>query len=403
MRAVGTAIGPRTGRRIISAIVALALVAAAFVAVRAWTAATTFSGTAYFTSSVGLYEGDDVMILGVKVGTVTTITPQPDQVRVDFTYDRPVPADVKAVITAPSLVPVRNLTLTPAYDGGDKLADGGTIPISRTVVPVEWDDVKAQLSELAEALGPRGANRDGSLNAALHTAARNLDGNGGSMKATVADMAEAMATLADNDGNLFATVRNLEVFVGALRGADAQVTEFNRRLASVSSTLNRDSGALADAVEGARRALTDLRRFLRKDGDAIAGTLSDSRPALDLLARRRQELANVLHVGPTALSNLYGIYDPVNGSITASPVLDNVSHPGTLLCAILGGLGGTAQDCHDLLTPLAELAALPVPPVPISPIQRNSRTNLADPRTGRRVDPSPSTRMENLFVPGGGE
>lgn len=403
MRAVGIPIGPTAGRRIVGTVVALALVAGAFAAARAWTAATTFSGTAYFTSSVGLYEGDDVVILGVKVGSITSITPQPDRVRVDFTYDRPVPADVKAVITAPSLVPVRNLTLTPAYDGGDKLADGATIPISRTVVPVEWDDVKAQLSDLAEALGPRGANKDGSLNAALHTAARNLDGNGRSIKATVADMAEAMATLADNGGNLFATVRNLEVFVGALRGADAQVAEFNRRLASVSSILNRDSGALADAVEGARRALTDLRRFLRKDGDAIAATLSDGRPALDMLARRRQEVANILQVGPTAVSNAYGIYDPVNGSITASVVLDNVSNPATLLCGLLGGGGGTAQTCHDLLTPLARLAALPVPPVGLSPIQRNSRTNLADPRTGRRVDPSSSTRLESLFVPGGGE
>jgi phospholipid/cholesterol/gamma-HCH transport system substrate-binding protein len=64
------------------------------------------SGTAYFSSAVHLYPGSDVDILGVKVGTVTAVTPEGKQVRVDFTYSKshPVPANASAVILAPTLV-----------------------------------------------------------------------------------------------------------------------------------------------------------------------------------------------------------------------------------------------------------------------------------------------------------
>ncbi|HEY9315177.1 MlaD family protein, partial [Williamsia sp.] len=54
--------------------------------------------TAYFRSSVGIYEGSDVRVLGVEVGQVTEVTPQGDRVRVKMRVDGSVdlPADVGA-------------------------------------------------------------------------------------------------------------------------------------------------------------------------------------------------------------------------------------------------------------------------------------------------------------------
>lgn len=73
--------------------------------------------------------------------------------RVDSDVD--IPADAKAVIVAQSLVTGRFVQLTPVYDSGEKLANKATIPMERTVVPMEWDDIKAQLSKLSESLGPQ--------------------------------------------------------------------------------------------------------------------------------------------------------------------------------------------------------------------------------------------------------
>ena len=62
--------------------------------------------TAYFSRTTGLYVGDDVRVLGVRVGEVDSITPGPKHVTVTFTVDHgvDVPAKVKAAIVAPNLV-----------------------------------------------------------------------------------------------------------------------------------------------------------------------------------------------------------------------------------------------------------------------------------------------------------
>ena len=56
-------------------------------------------------------------IAGVKIGTVRSITPQPDRVAVTLEIDHGVhvPADAKAVIVAQNLVAARYVQLAPLY------------------------------------------------------------------------------------------------------------------------------------------------------------------------------------------------------------------------------------------------------------------------------------------------
>ena len=72
---------------------------------------------AYFENSNGIYVGDDVRILGVNVGKITEIQPQPERVKVSFWYDSKykVPADATAAILSPTLVTARAIQLTPVY------------------------------------------------------------------------------------------------------------------------------------------------------------------------------------------------------------------------------------------------------------------------------------------------
>ena len=106
---------------------------------------------AYFENSNGIYVGDDVRILGVNVGRITEIQPQPERVKISFWYDSKykVPADAKAAILSPTLVTARAIQLTPVYTAGPVMPDDAVIPQERTAVPVEWDQVRAQLEKLA--------------------------------------------------------------------------------------------------------------------------------------------------------------------------------------------------------------------------------------------------------------
>ena len=185
-----------TATRRLSIITAVVLAVASVVALLSWNR----SERTYvleFESAKSLFVGNSVEVLGVKVGTVKQIDPRPDRVRVtvEVDADQKIPADAKAAIVTPSLVPVRSISLVPAYTGGPVLPDGGVIPESRTAVPAEWDDIKTQLVRLEKAVGPQGANRDGAVGHLLDATATNLNGEGADINQTIHDMSEAMATL----------------------------------------------------------------------------------------------------------------------------------------------------------------------------------------------------------------
>src|SRR5258708_27337178 len=73
--------------------------------------------TAYLTSAVGIYPGDQVRVLGVPVGKIDTIEPRPSDVKITMRVsdDVKVPANAKALIISPNLVAARFIQLTPAY------------------------------------------------------------------------------------------------------------------------------------------------------------------------------------------------------------------------------------------------------------------------------------------------
>ena len=115
-----------------------------------WKHVTRNTYIAYFPNTNGVYTGDEIRILGVAVGTIDKIEPQPNAAKVTFSVESQysLPADVKAAVLSPSLVTSRAIQLVPVYSGGPKLADGATIPQERTAVPVEWDDLRKQLEKL---------------------------------------------------------------------------------------------------------------------------------------------------------------------------------------------------------------------------------------------------------------
>ena len=156
------------------------VVASFLVASKVWNYVEKNTYSAYFAESNGLFVGDEIRILGVAVGVVDKIEPQPTGSKVTFSVDKqyPVPADARAAILSPSLVTSRAIQLVPVYSGGPKLSPGASIPLNRTAVPVEWDDFRKQLEKLTDALQPTAPGGVNSLGEFVNAAADNLRGQG---------------------------------------------------------------------------------------------------------------------------------------------------------------------------------------------------------------------------------
>lgn len=232
--------------------------------------------TAYFTSAVGLYPGDQVRILGVPVGEIESIEPRPSDVKITMRVKDgvKVPADAKAVIMSPNLVAARFIQLTPAFTGGPSLPDNASIDLTRTAVPVEWDEVKEALTQLSVSLSPAAGEMQGPLGAAINQAADTLNGNGDSFHNALRELAQVAGRLGDSRSDIFGTVKNLQVLVDALSQSNEQIVQFAGHVASVSQVLADSSRDLDHTLGSLNQALSDVRGFLHENNSTLIETVN---------------------------------------------------------------------------------------------------------------------------------
>src|SRR3984885_6312522 len=160
------------------------------------------SVVAYFPEALALYPGGRVQIMGVKVGAIDSIEPAGDRMKVTFHYDNTykVPANATASILNPSLVASRNIQLSPPYTGGPVMDDNATIPIDRTQVPVEYDELRDSLNRILTALGLTKEEPKGPFGDIIESAANGFAGKGEQLNKTLNGLSEALSTLNEGRG-----------------------------------------------------------------------------------------------------------------------------------------------------------------------------------------------------------
>lgn len=298
--------------------------------------------TAYFSQAISVYKGTDVDVMGVRIGRVTAVVPDGDQVRVEMEYEGKykLPQGVKAAVITPTLVADRFVQLAPAYGGGTPLASGGSIPLSRTAVPVELDKIYGSLADLTEALGPNGANKKGALSDLLHASAQALKGNGELGNETIAKLSQATTTLGDNSDAIFGTVGNLAKVTATLQANDQVVGQFMTRLSKVSTQLAGERGDLRQALVAIADALGVVRSFVHDNRKAVVDDVKGLTTTLGVLAKQKKTLATVLQLAPLGLGDLTDAFDEETGTVgirlQLNPTITNL--PQELSVAFCGAL-----------------------------------------------------------------
>lgn len=293
--------------------------------------------TAYFDRSVGIYEGSEVRILGVPVGSVDSVDPQGDQVKIVMSVDRgyDVPADAKAVQITPSVVADRYIQLTPAYSGGEKMGREATIARENTATPVEVDELYSSIAKLSDSLGPNGANANGAVSDLLNTSAANLGDNGKALGDSITQLSRASRYLSDARGDIFDTVKNLQTFVSMLAANDDQVRQFNAQLADLSTFLSGERQNLGEALNLLSVALGDVARFVNDNRDQIQGNADALIDLTQTLANQKDNVAAALPVLPVALSNLVNVHNGESGTLDMRANIPDIAEPLGLMCKLI--------------------------------------------------------------------
>ncbi|WP_280416246.1 MCE family protein [Nocardia carnea] len=360
--------------RLAAGALVVAVLAAAFVVVnRTLFAPSTVR--AVFTTATAIYPGDDVRVSGVKVGTIAAIEPRGATVEMTMHIDRDVdiPADAGAVIVSQSLVDSRYVQLTPAYRGdGPTMADDTVIPLERTAIPVEWDQIKTQLTRLATELGPDGDQASGPAGRFIDSAADALAGNGDKLRQVLSQLSGVGRILADGSGDIASTIENLQTFVTALRDSNVQIVQFQNRLATLTSVLSDSRSDLDAALSNLSIAVGEVQRFVSENRDKAAEQVGRLADVTQNLVNNRGELEELLHIFPTSLANFYNIYNPDTGTEAGVFVLNNFSNPIEFVCGGIAsveniGAEEAARKCRDYLGPVLGLLNFNYLPVPVNP------------------------------------
>jgi phospholipid/cholesterol/gamma-HCH transport system substrate-binding protein len=330
--------------------------------------------TAYFSESIGIYPGSDVRILGVRVGSVDTVQPDGQEVKVTLTVESgiPVPADVQVAVVAPSVVSDRYVQLTPAYSGGPRLVSGAVIPVTRTAVPVEIDQIYAALNQLATALGPSGANKpgankQGALSNLIKTGAANLAGNGGYLNSMLTQYGGLSNTVGGSAGNIAASLASLQQFTSMLQRNDGQVRLAEQQLAQVSGFLSGDRQQLAAAVSTLATALDQVQQFIASNRSLLTSNVNKLASITDILSSERASLAEALDTAPLAADNVLNAYDATTKTLDGRADLNEFSMTsagttaGESADANSGASGGPAGSVPVPATDTAFLPPLPLP------------------------------------------
>lgn len=348
----------RTGSTALGLALVLILVAGA-VTVASLPRATRNHLVAYFDNSNGIFAGDDVVILGVKVGQIDTIEPQPQRAKISFWINNKykVPANVNAVILSPKLITSRAIQLTPAYTGGLALGDGAVIPQTRTAVPVEFDDLRQQLQKFAESLQPTDPGGVSPLGAFINTTAENLRGRGAQIRDTVLKLSQAVSALGDHSSDIFSTIKNLATLVSALHNSAGLMRQLNTNLAAVTALLANDPDEVAHAVTDLNTAAGDVTAFLAENREAL-GTTSDELASISkALTDSLDDVKQTLHSLPNVVSNFVNIYNPAQGAITGVLAINNFANPISFLCGAIQAASRlnneqSAKLCVQYLAPI---------------------------------------------------
>jgi virulence factor Mce-like protein len=332
--------------------------------------------TAYFAETIGVYPGSTVRVLGVSVGTVDAVQPQGGQVKVTMTLGHgvAVPAGVRALVVAPSVVSDRYVQLTPAYTGGPQIAPNAVIPAARTAVPVEVDQVYASLNKLSAALGPNGANKQGALSSLIKSGNANLSGNGAALHDMITEFGGLSKTLGDSSNNLYTSLSNLQQFTTMLKNNNGQVKQAEQQLAQVSAFLAGDRQDLAAALDQLSTALGQVQGFIGSNRSLIKSNVTKLAAITSILVKERASLAQALDTAPLAADNLLNAYDADTHTLNGRGDLNELclnpknarrlgcTHPVTTSASPTDA--ATAAPFGAVPVPLGEVSAVPPLPLP---------------------------------------
>jgi phospholipid/cholesterol/gamma-HCH transport system substrate-binding protein len=233
--------------------------------------------SAVFTDASRLAAGDTVRVAGIRVGTVTDVSLQPDRkVLVEFDADQKIKlsSGTNAAIRYLNLTGDRFLDLVDGPGSTRLLPPGSQIPVDRTQPALDLDLLLSGLKPVVQGLNPQDVN---ALSASL---VQIFQGQGGTLDSLLSKTSSFTSTLADNNATTEQLIDNLNTVLTTVSKDGDQFSGAIDRLEKLISGLSQDRDPIATAITS-----------LDNGTSSLADLLTQARPPLKASVDQLNRLA----------------------------------------------------------------------------------------------------------------
>lgn len=300
--------------------------------------------TADFENVAGVYEGNDVSVLGLAVGRIDKIEAKGSYVEVTMSIDKnvKVPADAIAATVSPQLITNRHVELTPAYSGGPTLANGDHIPLERTRTPVELDRILANFDQLGASLG--GDNVNGPM--ASRVAFPLLDGNGDKLKQTLDQLSAAFKVTIANKDQISNTIVKLNDITSIVADNDATVREFSGRLTDLMALMGEQGPGLQAVLQQLNDFVNNTSSVIAEHRDQFGGAMTRLTAITDQMRQNSRSLTELVDVAPLLFQNLDNAVSREHRAVRLHALADKSVLDGEMLSTFCERVGMRVDGCR---------------------------------------------------------
>ncbi|WP_084508344.1 MCE family protein [Nocardia pseudovaccinii] len=311
----------------------------------------TITVTAHFDSAAGVFVGNPVDVLGMRIGKVASVAQRGSYVEVTMNVDASVriPADVTAVTVSDSVLTDRHIELTPVYRGGPTLSDGATLGTDRTKTPVEFDSLLAMADKLSTSLQGDGQGH-GPIADAVDVGAAVATDNGAQIKAALDQLSRALR-MGDDHGaatkNAITTlVNNLDALTAAAARNDQTIREFGAGARQLSDLLAEQNLGTGDTGAKLNEILTRTTDLMQRNRGTLAGTASGANVIFQSLSDYNRNVAEFMDLFPLVVDNAYAVIDPNVGAGRVHVNVDKVALDGQMVKQVCNLLDLKQLGCN---------------------------------------------------------
>jgi phospholipid/cholesterol/gamma-HCH transport system substrate-binding protein len=257
---------------------------------------------AEFVDATGVVNGDEIRIAGVKVGNVKDVEIV-DKTRALVTFSvedsAAVTSATHAQIRYRNLVGQRYISLSQqGDDNGSRLAEGATIPVSKTSPALDLTVLFNGFKPLFQALSPE------DINTLSYEIVQVFQGEGGTVEGLLGHTASVTQTLADRDQVIGELITNLNETLTTIGNRDKQFSALLVNLKDLVSGLAKDKDPLLGSLESISALSVETADLIKGIRKPFVQDIKGLRGTAGNLAKNRAEIDRALQVLPIKLEKV---------------------------------------------------------------------------------------------------